>query len=56
MCINNSMSTHSDCGKDESHESTYNKNEVSSDLTASDFEVLNSDNFFDRINEAFQNF
>jgi hypothetical protein len=57
MCANISMSTHSECGKEESHESTFDKNEEgSSDLTASDFEVLNSENFFDRINEAFQNF
>ncbi len=50
------MSTHSDCGKDDSHNSSFDRNEVSSDLTASDFEVLNSENFFERINEAFQNF
>lgn len=28
----------------------------SESLTASDFEILNSDNFFDKISEAIQNF
>ena len=53
---NNSMSTNSEDFKDDEHRSSLGGNENSSSLTASDFELLNSENFFDKVQEAFQNF
>lgn len=52
---NHSMSTNSEDLKDVEEELTFEGGDETESLTANDFELLNSENFFDKVQEAFAN-
>ena len=51
--LSHTLSTNSEFMKDEESKLNDIDEDDSESLTASDFEILNSENFFDRINDAF---